>query len=128
MTDLIPTEPEVDDEPEFDFKVPENVLIRVIEDTLGQVNRNWTGWSIDGLVVLDNGTTKTGAASYEDGYGGFLEYTIMAFVECPKREGYFVVEGITATVTRGDGWMTDSDMEFKHTGIREATPEEIVQF
>ena len=42
----------------------------------------------------------------------------------PPGEGFFVVEGMTGHYTRGDGWMTDDDMEFYFTGVRPATEED----
>lgn len=40
--------------------------------------------------------------------------------------GYYVVEGITGSYIRGDGWMTDDREYWEFTNIREATRDEIV--
>lgn len=40
-------------------------------------------------------------------------------------DGFYVVEGITVTFTRGDGWMTDDDEEWEFGIVRRASPQEI---
>lgn len=39
--------------------------------------------------------------------------------------GFFVIEGVTGTYYRGDGWMTDDDEEWEFTLCRRASEEEI---
>jgi hypothetical protein len=122
------TELKAEEEAEvIDLSSPEDVIIRVIPDESGYEKFDWNGWSIDECTVLNGKEGVTGAASYEDAYGGFLADTIEAIADCPKKEGWFVVEGITSVYTRGDGWTTDDDMSFDHKGVRPATPEEITR-
>ncbi len=116
-----------DDEREvFDFNSPEDVLIEVIDDDDADLTLpNWKKHSIETCVVIRcENDEVTGAASYEHSYGGFLDYTIEGMIDCPG-PGWFVVEGVTGYYSKGDGWMTDDDMEFYHAGVLRATPEEI---
>ena len=128
MTDLLFTpEPEVEYKEVFDFNSSEDVLIEVIDDEDADLTLpNWKKHTVETCTVIwwEN-ENVTGAASYEASYGGFLDYTIEALIDCPG-PGWFVVEGITGYYHKGDGWMTDDDMEFYHKGVRRATPEEIL--
>lgn len=130
MTDLIPIDGPEDDEPEkFDFSHPEDVLIEVIaEDKADQTLPTWGTFlhSIVSCTVLGERGEPSGAASYEQAYGCFLDYVIQDLIECPG-EGWWVVVGVTGVYTRGDGWMTDDDLRFHCEGVRRATPEEITQ-
>lgn len=124
MTELTmiasPSEPE-----KFDFNSPEDVLIKVVgphDDD--PTNFEWGNWSIESTTIIRGVEGITGAASYEYSYGAGLDYTIEAITECPG-EGWFVVEGITGHFTKGDGWMTDDDMDFYHNGVRPATEQEV---
>lgn len=103
-------------EPTFDFNSPENVIIEVIgsEDD----------WLIEDCKIINPTDGVIGAASYENEFGGFLDYVIKDMIDFPG-EGCFVVEGITGTYTRGDGWMTDDDMSFDYSTVRPATETEI---
>lgn len=112
----------------FDFSMPENVLIHVLEDDLyNGADVDWMGFRIEDCVIMGDGPV-IGAASYEQSYGGFLDYSIQGMIACPKAEGFFVVEGITGTYHKGDGWMTDDDMDFDYVGVRPATEEEIALY
>lgn len=128
MSELIAIHDPKQDEPEkFDFNFPEDVLIEVIaEDHADQTLPHWGvgRHSIESCTVLGNIGDPNGAASYEQSYGGFLDYTIQDMIECPG-EGWWVITGITGHYTRGDGWTTDDDMDFYHEGIRRANPDEI---
>lgn len=120
-------EKEEEYEPIFDFKSPEDVLIHVID--LGEeiwANRfiNWKSHEIEEYTIINAKDDIIGAARYEKEYGGFLDYTIMNMTECPG-EGYWVVEGVTGTYHKGDGWTTDDDMTFEYKTIRRATEDEI---
>lgn len=110
-------------EPKIDFDSPEDVLIEVVCN-VEDVDRRWQDHSIESCTVLTGENDDVmGAASYEQAYGGFLDYTIQDLIDCPGA-GYFVVEGVTGTYTRGDGWMTDDDMHFAYKSVRPATAEE----
>lgn len=105
----------------FDFTNPEDVLIEVV----GEGDLDWKNYTIESHTVIrsrDAGTT--GAAGYESAYGGFLDYTIQGLIDCPG-EGWFVVKGITATFHKGDGWMTDDNMDFDCGEVTAATADEI---
>lgn len=121
--------PDDDLEPEkIDFNSPEDVLIEVIADEFGGYgDPAWKGFSIEACTILNGKDGITGAASYEQAYGSFIEGTIMEMIECPKAEGFYVVEGVTGRYSKGDGWMTDDDMEFYFENVRPATPEEAAQ-
>lgn len=118
-----------EDEPEtIDFSSPEDVLIQIIADEFGGYgDPDWKGYSIEACTILSGKEGITGAASYEKAYGSFLDMTIMDMVHCPKKEGFYVVEGVTGYYSKGDGWMTDDDMEFYFENLRPATPEEAAQ-
>jgi hypothetical protein len=112
-------------EEKFDFDSPEDVLIYVIEDQISNLNSEWKGWSIDGCTIIGTKENISGAASYEKAYGSFLDYTIADMIDCPKREGYFVVRGITGYYSRGDGYSTDDNMYFYFQYVQPATQKEI---
>ena len=117
-----------DDEPEkIDFNSPEDVLIEVIEDSIRNKTGDWAGFMIDACTVLNGADGITGAASYEQAYGGFLDYTIEGMIDCPKKPGFYVVQGITAYYHKGDGYTTDDDMDFYFEAVRPATDEEAAQ-
>lgn len=126
MLDLIVTpEPEDEYKEVFDFNSPEDVLIEVTEKVDNYERFDWNNFSIETCTIIRcENEDVTGAASYEQSYGSFLDYTIEGMIDCPG-PGWFVVENITGYYHKGDGWMTDDDMEFYHTGVRRATPEEI---
>lgn len=125
MTELnFTNEPEYEER--FDFSSPEHVLIEVVEDGFNQHGYGeWKGRTIQTCAVIwsaDN--TVTGAASYEQSYGGFLDYTIEGMIDYPG-EGWWVVENVTGYYSKGDGWMTDDNMDFYCGPVRPATPDEI---
>lgn len=111
----------------IDFSVREHVLIQVIGDTKSwrSATDPWKNHSIEWCTVIwSENPEKDGAASYEISYNGLFDYTLEDMLECPG-EGVFVVEGVTGYYTRGDGWMTDDDMEFYFETVRPATQQEI---
>lgn len=109
----------------FDFNSPETVLIKVYADDDADLTLpHWNKHHIDICTVIDGKEGVTGAASYEASYGGFLDYTIKDIIDCPG-EGWFVVLDVTGAYNKGDGWMTDDDMDFYPGEVRRATPEEI---
>lgn len=113
------------EEPEvFDFSSPENVLIEVIMHDPAGPTDDWKNFGIESTTVISGKDDVTGAASYEKSYGGFLDYTIQDMID-PPGEGWFTIVGMTGSYTRGDGWMTDDDMDFYHEAVRPATEEEI---
>jgi hypothetical protein len=125
MTELV-TLPE-DDEPEgeekFDFSSPEDVLIHVIAEP--RTFNGWTKMRVDTATVISGKEGVIGAALYERSYGGFLDYTMESITDEPEEEGWYVVEGVTATYTKGDWGFTEDEMDFDYTGVRPATEEEI---
>jgi hypothetical protein len=56
---------------------------------------------------------------------GFEYFLDMHFDFDELPEGWNVIEGITSKYIRGDGWMTDDDVEYNWKRIRPATQEEI---
>lgn len=127
MTDLKPI-PEPPPIPEkIDLNSPEDVLIEVVgphDDNTE--NKNWSNWSIESTTIINGQEGIIGAASYEDQYGGCLDYTIASLIDCPGA-GWFVVPDVTAIYIRGDNWEIDDDMEFNCGEARPATAEEITQ-
>ena len=116
-----------EDEPEvFDFSSPEDVLVEIVgphDDN--HDNKAWANWSIETCAVVGGANPEvTGAASYENSYGGFLDHRVEELIDCPGA-GWFVVTGVTGSYYRGDGWETDDTMDFECTGVRPATEEEI---
>jgi len=111
----------------FDFNSPEHVLISVIDDEDADLTLPiWKKHTIEVCAVIwCENDDVTGAASYENSYGGFLDYTIEGMIDCPG-PGWFVVENVTGYYHKGDGWHTDDDMDFYYTNVRRATPEEIL--
>ena len=105
----------------IDLTNPEDVLIEVI----GEGDLDWKNYTIESHTVIRSRDQNTmGAASYENAYGGFLDYTIQGLIDCPG-EGWFVVNEITATFHKGDGWTTDDDMDFDCGEVSVATADEI---
>jgi hypothetical protein len=130
---MTPT-PEEDDYREvFDFSHPEDVLVLIDHREIKTYERfRWNDWEVVETHVLTHpradGEEVIGAASYDAQYGGFLNYTIESMIDPPGEWGFYVVEDVTGVYTRGDGWMTDDDMDFYHGGVRPATPEEVAEF
>lgn len=122
---LIPI-PVEDDTEVFDFSSPETVIFEVIgpdESFVGPPS--WKQCFIEAVNVIDYANPNvTGAASYELSYSGFLDYTIQSLIDCPG-EGWWVLENFTGYYSKGDGWMTDDNMEFYCGEVRRATPDEI---
>jgi hypothetical protein len=114
-----------DEKPTFDFSSPEDVLIGVVRDNGPFSNGDWQGWTIESCTVIYGKDGVIGAASYENSYGSFVDYTIAGMIDCPKAEGFFVVVGMMAVYHKGDGWTTDDDMDFFHEAVRPATEDEI---
>ena len=121
------TEIETDEhEPKFDFSCPENILFEIVgphDDNPG--NLDWRNWSFEVCTVIGGKEGVTGAARYDAEYGGFPEYTVQGMIDHPGKEGWFVVENVTAVYHKGDGWHTDDDMDFSFERVRPATPDEI---
>lgn len=116
-----------DDELPIKLDSPEDVLIEVVgphDDN--PANLKWDNWSVESCTVINGAENIMGAASYEQAYGSFLDYTIQGLIDCPG-PGWFVVKDVTGSFTKGDGWMTDDNMDFYCGKVRPATPEEIAQ-
>lgn len=123
MSKLTPIETEVEDREVFDFSSPEDVLIYVLYDHNRHGYGEWKDHVIETCTVIKGAEGVTGAASYEQSYGGFLDYTIEQIIDCPG-EGWWVVENVTGEYIKGDGWMTDDNMDFYSGAVRPATEEE----
>ena len=117
---------EPEPEPKIDFNSPEDVLIEVTKNEMLTSIPGWEQFHIETCTVIGANDGITGAASYEQAYGSFLDYTIQDMIEFPG-EGWFVVQGITAYYHKGDGYSTDDDMDFYYESVRPATTEEIAQ-
>ncbi|QIG75734.1 hypothetical protein EVC20_163 [Rhizobium phage RHph_Y2_17_1] len=117
---------DTDEAERIDLSSPEDVLIEVIMHDPAGSKTDWKNFGIESTTVINGKEGITGAAEYENSYGGFLDYTIQGLID-PPGEGWFVVQGMTGQFHRGDGWMTDDDMSFWHEGVRPATPEEIAE-
>lgn len=124
MNQLTPVETEVEDREVFDFSSPEDVLIYVLSDDNRHGYGEWKDHLVDLCTVIKGAEGVIGAASYDEIYGGFLNYTIEGLIDCPG-EGWWVVENVTGEYTKGDGWMTDDNMDFYCGAVRPATEEEI---
>lgn len=129
MNDDMITAFETDYEPNpIRLDSPEDVIIDVILlDSSRAGSKDWRDYTIEGYNVLPRNPNVCGAASYEVEYGSFLDFTIQQLID-PPGEGYFTVVGITGTFIKGDGWMTDDDMDFYYEEVRPSTPEEIAMF
>lgn len=115
-------------EERFDFSVPETILFEIVgphDDN--PTNLDWKNWSIETCTVIGGKEGVTGAASYQREYGGFLDYTVQNMIDCPGKEGWFAIENVTGYYHKGDGWMTDDDMELYIGGVRPATADEVAQ-
>lgn len=106
-------------EPVFDFDSPEDVLFEISDYGHKHVSETFVLCSEEGVV---------GAASYEEQYGGFLNYTIESMVDLSANPGWYVIENVTGFYAKGDGWEADDDIEFYCGDIRPATTEEISSF
>ena len=111
-------------EPIFDFNSPEDVLVWYIKQDDPQI------CSVEHAVVWNVKEGVIGAASYEDGYGGFLNYTIEGLVDFPVdiEENFYIIEDVIGEYVKGDGWITDDNMYFYYKSLREATIEEIADY
>lgn len=133
FTDLVAQiEPgnDADDQQEkFDFSSSEDVLFEVVGPHYpDQPLDKWSNWSIESTTVINCANPNvTGAASYDASYGGGLEYLITSTSSPPGKEGWFVMPNVTAIYHKGDGWMTEDDMDFSFGDIRSATEDEIKQ-
>lgn len=58
----------------------------------------------------------------QEGQG--IDYWLQDVIDL-EGTGFYVVEGVTGTYYRGDGWSTDDDEEWEFTLCRRATLEEI---
>jgi hypothetical protein len=92
---------------------PGRILVRV----LGQ-NDRYPRWETE-VLDYDN---DTAVFWINEGVG--FEYFFDARIDFPG-EGVWVINDITVSWTRGDGWSTDDDEDWDWGEIRPATPEEI---
>jgi hypothetical protein len=123
--DITATEDDVPEE-KFDFSSWEDVLIEIVPT--GEPIKGlpfWDGYEVEWATVIGcQSNDVTGAASYAQSYGGYLDYICCDLIECPG-EGWWVIERVTGRYFRGDGWTTDDDMDFYCEGHRPATEDEI---
>ena len=110
-------------EPTFDFTSPEDVLIEVVGPHDDKESNDWKNYSIETVSIIRSTEGVVGAASYDSEYGAGLDYTIQNMIDVPG-EGWFVVESITGVYHKGDGWVTDDDMDFYFKAVRPATDED----
>lgn len=112
-------------EPEFDFTTGEDAIFEVIgPDMERNYNRGfWRDHEIEDVVVLGERDDPEGALSYDQSYGAGLSYTLESMVDVPG-PGVYIIEGVTCTFFRGDGWTTDDDVAFDFLCVRPATLEE----
>lgn len=116
-----------EEEEKFDFSKPENVFFYAIHDEqLKEHTYNKREFQIEELCVMN---PCNGAATYEQAYGASLDYTVSDMIDDEiKSDGFYVMEDVTGVYTRGDGWMTDDDMDFYCGKVRPATEAEIEEF
>lgn len=126
MAELIPISSPRDEEPVINFASPETIIIEVIGHTdADQTCPIWDKHQINTVTIIGGEEGVMGTASYEQAYGGFLDYAIIDGADCPG-EGWFVTE-VSGYYTVGDRWMTDDNLDFYFGHWRPATPEEIAQ-
>lgn len=124
--DIIALEETNGTEDKFDFSSPEDVLIEVMwGGGAHETEPSWREYTIENITVISGANVDVvGAASYEQSYGGFLDYTIKDLIDCPG-PGWWVVRGVTGVYSRGDGYTSDDDMKFYFEKVEPATEEEI---
>lgn len=109
---------ETEVEEKFNFSSPEDVLIEVWRDDISI--------QVEIHDILSKDPNVTGAAQYEQVYGGFLNYVILDLIgKNSIQDGWWVVEGMTADYIRGDGYTSDDDMRFCYESLRPASEDEI---
>lgn len=122
---------EIDEEDEYqekiDFNHPEDVIVFIEESEGNWGYGEWKNHSIAYCDVIQKDDVIMGAASYDACYGGFLDFTMQDLIDDPK-PGWFVVENVTGVYHKGDGYMTDDDMDFYCKKVRPATKEEIEKY
>lgn len=128
MTPFEFTTAETEDcEPDFDFKTGEDAIFEVIwlgEDGSRSWSHGfWKDHQIEDSMVLGKRDDPIGALSYDQSYGAGLTYTLESMVDVPG-PGVYIIEGVTCTFHKGDGWITDDDVEFEYFDVRPATIEE----
>ena len=115
MAEMTFTEDEFDPfEEKFDFDCPEHVLFYYCGE----------GSLIEIHEIMSDNEEVTGAASYENSYGGFLDDVVWDMLEKPISKGFWVLMDVTGCYHKGDGWSTDDDMDFYCGELRKATDEE----
>jgi hypothetical protein len=99
------------------YKDPGDILVHVMEILPGS---NWPRYELE-VLDYDSGSSLMWM---QEGIG--VEYWLRdGAYEFPS-PGYYVIEGVTGTYYRGDGYTTDDDEEWDYKGVREATRDEIV--
>lgn len=53
-----------------------------------------------------------------------MDYWLHEYVDIDEC-GWWMIEGIVGHYMRGDGWMTDDDVDWDYKNVRKATPNEI---
>jgi hypothetical protein len=113
--------PEDDYEEKFDFGKPESVIFLI--DGIGP-------YRVCDVCILDDPNDDDphvmGAMSYEQSYGGFLDYTVEEMLPRDLPFGVYVMEGIAGEYHRGDwSWGEDDDMSFYPGTLRPARYREV---
>lgn len=108
----------------IDFSFPEDVLIQVKLSSKPLDG----GFNIIGATIISDNPVM-GAASYEQAYSGFLVYALKDMLNEPILvEGFHVITGVAADITKSDGWTTDDDIDWYYASVRPATDDEIALF
>lgn len=111
----------------FDFTTGEDCIFEVIGPGMDRKCERgfWKDHQIEDFYVLANHGT-TGALSYDQSYGTGVKHILesMLYPHEVHGPGVYVIEEVTCYFTRGDGWMTDDDVDFDYRLVRPATIEE----
>lgn len=117
------------EEPTYNLRHPEDTILWVEADQTQTYPLK--GFIVHEVYVMADGTGISGAACYEQSEGCGLSYTFGQMWEddwADPTDGahtVLVIEDMTSRYTRGDGWMTDDDVDHYITGARPATTEEM---
>ena len=127
VQEIMPANEADGDIEKFDFSSPEDVLFEIVgPHDPNQPFDKWDNWSIESTTIINPvNPDVTGAASYDQSYGAGLDYLITSTTAPPPGEGWYVMPSVTGVYHKGDGWMTDDDMDFNFGEIRPATEDEI---
>ena len=119
-------------EPAIRFAHPEDVVFELVN--LGEHKICVGQYSIEEYAIITpppeytgDGSPIEGALTYERHYGCGMEYTLNSLLPKDLESGFYVLEDVTGCYTRGDGWMTDDDLDIYPGDLRQATLDEIAE-